>query len=366
MHAVIADLPQLINGPHDCALVKSASKTTNACTRGKTYDCEKIVKSGSNHKLSRSSSMWVQGACRGLFYCNEELVQCGACIGGAQCTRQTGKMHCRCPKHESRNRPMRCARRPSADGACYRNDCSLEQPPPIWTPSYSLTGPHSLEDAATCAVERSASQWCEDLLLLPTLLNLAAPEGGTFVEIGGLDGRTFSNTLMLEECFGWKGLLVEPNVVNFAKLNQSGRRARRVHSGACAPPQTSIPMTIFGGATAADKSHMSHRLRTMHSSGAVVDVPCAPLSSLMRDADLSTATFLSIDVEGAEDLVLSTVDPSTFQLIVVESDGFDLPKEARVHEILTKAGMQLSDSIQQDGQRGRQQVHHHSSARAPP
>ena len=45
MHAVIADLPQLINGPHDCALVKSASKTTNACTRGKTYDCEKIVKS---------------------------------------------------------------------------------------------------------------------------------------------------------------------------------------------------------------------------------------------------------------------------------------------------------------------------------
>eukprot|EP00966_Prymnesium_polylepis_P070381 1635716-Prymnesium_polylepis.1 len=49
-------------------------------------------------------------------------------------------------------------------------------------------------------------------------------------------------------------------------------------------------------------------------------VPCRPLKELMVEAQLSTATFLSLDVKGAEDRLLATVDPALFSVIMVEAD----------------------------------------------
>ena len=70
-----------------------------------------------------------------------------------------------------------------------------------------------------CVMKNQASQFCEDLLLLPLLLNrtgLRTP--GTFVEAGAFDGLDSSNTLILERCFDWTGLLVEANPHNYARL----------------------------------------------------------------------------------------------------------------------------------------------------
>ena len=43
-------------------------------------------------------------------------------------------------------------------------------------------------------------------------------KGGTFVELGGYDGITYSNTLRLEEEHGWSGLLIEANSVLCSKI----------------------------------------------------------------------------------------------------------------------------------------------------
>ena len=43
-----------------------------------------------------------------------------------------------------------------------------------------------------------------------------------------------------------------------------------------------------------------------------VRVPCAPLSVIMARASLTTADFLSLDVEGAEADVLATVNPGRY------------------------------------------------------
>jgi hypothetical protein len=45
--------------------------------------------------------------------------------------------------------------------------------------------------------------------LIDKLLN--QKRNGFFVEIGGYDGETFSNSLFLEKERGWSGLLVEAN-----------------------------------------------------------------------------------------------------------------------------------------------------------
>ena len=51
----------------------------------------------------------------------------------------------------------------------------------------------------------------EDQMLLPTLISATKGERGTFVELGAFTGE-FSNTAVLERCFGWSGLLIEANV----------------------------------------------------------------------------------------------------------------------------------------------------------
>ena len=94
------------------------------------------------------------------------------------------------------------------------------------------------QDSISCALSTLTSQFGEDRLLLPTLLQAArgggdGPRAGTFVELGALDGTTWSNTLVLERCFGWRGLLIEANPMNFYKLNQSTRTSHKVHSAVC-------------------------------------------------------------------------------------------------------------------------------------
>ena len=53
-------------------------------------------------------------------------------------------------------------------------------------------------------------------------------------QLGAYDGSTYSNTLALERCFGWRGLLIEANAKNYAKLAQTSRTAAMVHAGVCA------------------------------------------------------------------------------------------------------------------------------------
>jgi FkbM family methyltransferase len=46
---------------------------------------------------------------------------------------------------------------------------------------------------------------------------------GYFIEIGAGDGKTFSNTYLLEKKFKWKGILVEPNI-SFQHLIKKNRK----------------------------------------------------------------------------------------------------------------------------------------------
>ena len=46
-------------------------------------------------------------------------------------------------------------------------------------------------------------------------------QGGTFIELGALDGVTFSNTYLFEKCLGWRGILIEPSRKNFEQLKKN-------------------------------------------------------------------------------------------------------------------------------------------------
>jgi len=196
------------------------------------------------------------------------------------------------------------------------------------------------ESFSACALGASLSQQLEDVLLLPTLMRAVGGlrKPGVFVELGALDGKKFSNTFMLERCFGWRGILIEANPINFARLNASGRptcvEGRCIHSAVCKEGVGSLRMSLDGGETAGELDFLTKR-RQKSRAKRTVDVPCEPLSSLMARYGLASADFLSLDVEGAEGKVLETVDPHAFKVAMVEA----LSSAVLVRQLMHRAQM---------------------------
>jgi len=217
-----------------------------------------------------------------------------------------------------------------------------------------------------CARNQSRSQHLEDL-------RPAGSSGrpGTFVELGAYTGVSLSNTFMIEACFSWSGLLIEGNPSSFAILFGNAalrRRATLVHSAICARGSV-VNMSVHGDGMAADVSTMDRRRwekyrprlsyswerRAARTEGVaaapVAAVPCAPLAALMTRWGRERATFLSLDVEGAEELVLQTVDPGAFDIILVEQDGLNPQRDAAVTASIRSAGLQrvTSHSVTNSG-----------------
>ena len=230
-----------------------------------------------------------------------------------------------------------------------------------------------------CSRAASMSYMQQDVHLLPTLqcLHAARPNsnraGGqhcSFVELGAYDGITLSNTLMLEKCLGWRGLLIEASRTNFRSLRSSGRKSAKVHSAICnatngstvrmaAIPSNGAPKDPTVGELSAlaelhnpDGRFMS-RFWTKGHPGEIgsVEVPCWPLPTLMERHSFRECDFFSLDVEGSEEQVLHTVDPRRFKLIMVEAavDTALTARHHRVRSILEGARFQRVARLERNG-----------------
>ena len=62
---------------------------------------------------------------------------------------------------------------------------------------------------------------------------------GTFVEIGGNDGLSTTNTYHLERCLGWQGLLIEGHPENFNKMVRARPGALNLGTAVCPHPNPS-------------------------------------------------------------------------------------------------------------------------------
>ena len=195
----------------------------------------------------------------------------------------------------------------------------------------------------------------EDYLLLPTLIGAAHGRPGVFVEMGAYTGE-MSNTAILERCFNWTGLLIEGNPTNYGRLVRGastgyGKRPRsqKLHSAVCEADRLNgnrtgtVRFTIAGGPVAGDLSKLSDEHQKawgkVNKPDKVVDVPCMPLDRIMQEHGFGGgATYLSLDVEGAEAMVLSTIRPSTFKVMMVEMDSSNTGKDERVQQLIVADG----------------------------
>ena len=190
-------------------------------------------------------------------------------------------------------------------------------------------GDHLSEEARFLAFCASLKHLAYGQILqdLWVLYELDLHQGGYFVEFGAHDGRTHSNTKLLEDRFGWTGILAEPN----PDLSEVLRAERR------ATVDTRCVWDSSGGHVAlllTEDSELStvagHAERDLHTAARAatavreVAVPTVSLDDLLDDhAAPASLDFLSVDTEGTELRVLEafSFERHRPRLVAVEHNG---------------------------------------------
>jgi FkbM family methyltransferase len=142
-------------------------------------------------------------------------------------------------------------------------------------------------------------------------------DGGFFVEAGGNDGYTQSNTYWLERFRGWRGILVEPmqelyDVARDERPSAEVIRAALVpfdHAGDTVRMRFADLMSTVSD-THADDWRTRMGTITGWRDPYEADVPARTLSSILDAAGAPEVDLLSLDVEGYEPSVLQGLDLS--------------------------------------------------------
>lgn len=218
-----------------------------------------------------------------------------------------------------------------------------------------------LESLPACVAAEARSQHREDLMVLAPLRCMLNGGPGTFVELGAFTGVDLSNTVMLERCYNWTGVLIEASTTNFAQLATSGRRATKVHSAVCPGDQDStVEFLVDSGDTSGEPSLRREEQKTKrwaHKSNTsrfwaqrrTERVPCRSLDRILDAAGFPKIDVLFLDVEGAEAKVLQAVDPRRFSVVVTEAAGYPDDGgrlETVVEPLLLRAGFRRQRKLE--------------------
>jgi FkbM family methyltransferase len=185
---------------------------------------------------------------------------------------------------------------------------------------------------------RSQAQLFQDLLVI---FLLQGKRGGFFVEFGATNGRDLSNTFMLEDYFGWKGLLAEP--------------ARCWHAALKANRTASIDTRFVWKQTGTQLEFKETEMAELSTLTSLVDkdfnkngrvkgttyiVETVSLNDLLKAHSAPREIdYLSIDTEGSELDILRAFDFADYDIkIVTVEHNFVEPNRQEVLKLLSGNG----------------------------
>jgi FkbM family methyltransferase len=180
------------------------------------------------------------------------------------------------------------------------------------------------------------SQQGEDIYVYLNYINIPNKDG-VFIELGGFDGITYSNTKFFEDELKFKGILIEPTQ-QFKKLVLNRPSCKNYN---LAVSKTTGPVQIIGESATASLLDTAHQdfINKYHKQSRKYSVDGKPFYDILKDSGISRIDLLSIDVEGGELTVLETMDFSIpTYVVVLESDGHNPEKDEQCRNILKKNG----------------------------
>ena len=187
------------------------------------------------------------------------------------------------------------------------------------------------------------SQQGEDIYIFNHFINKPRSDG-IFVELGAMDGVTFSNTKFFEDELQMTGTLIEPtnqyhNLVQYRPNCKCYNIAVSYEKG---------PVRFLGEyATAGLVDTMNDRFRQYwHPESREYVVEGEPFFSILEKSKITYIDLLTIDVEGGEEVVLSTMNFNIpVYVICIELDDTNPEKDDRCRQQLLKNGFTFKKRI---------------------
>lgn len=159
--------------------------------------------------------------------------------------------------------------------------------------------------------------------------------GGFFVEFGATDGKTLSNTFLLESHFGWSGILAEPARMWHPALKQN--RSARIETR-CVWNRSGERLDFCESAELSGITSLN--ARRGQQSDLSYQVETISLNDLLREHQApSVIHFMSVDTEGSEFDILSAFDFSAWDVrcLAIEHN-YDEAKRQQLFELLSPQG----------------------------
>ena len=181
-----------------------------------------------------------------------------------------------------------------------------------------------------------ASQLHQDMQALEYL---GCKKDGFYVDIGANDGKQISNTFVMDTQFSWKGLCVDPFPANMEQRscsvlrevvsNATGDKIQFEHKGG------EDQRDVLGGMKDTidpDGRHGAESTLFNFTTVSMTDL-------LDKNHAPTVLDFVSIDVEGAEVLVLQGLDFKKYciQFLTIEHNGYE-PLRSDIRDIMVAAG----------------------------
>jgi FkbM family methyltransferase len=187
------------------------------------------------------------------------------------------------------------------------------------------------------------SQQDEDKYIIQYLLKEKINDG-TFLEIGACDGMLYSNTKTLEDYFGFKGILIEPQLSFFNKLkNNRNNGVNELYN--CAVSDNDSEFIEFIGNNAEggilNNNNTDPKKFTYLKPYKVKN---KKMSDILKSSSFDYIDFMIIDVEGSELSLLKTID-FTFPIfcIIIEAHSHEKDKNIEFGRYLKKNGFTIKE-----------------------
>ena len=169
-------------------------------------------------------------------------------------------------------------------------------------------------------------------LYIDQLLN--SKRNGFFIESGGFDGETFSNSLYFELKRNWTGILIEPIPSFFRKLVSKKRLVYAINACIASKKPTLAKFRLGGGLTgrlSEMRPEQHEKIDRVYDDVPVyVNVPCFSLNTILKAINVTQIDYFSLDIEGGEIDVLQNLDFNSLNIkaFSIEYNGVEELKQS--------------------------------------
>lgn len=178
---------------------------------------------------------------------------------------------------------------------------------------------HNLLIASSCLVPPDEISYSitdsKQIPLDHKIANRIGIRDGVFIEVGAHDGIIQSNTKLLEEFYGWTGVLVEPSSVLYKRLVNNRPHSHCFQCALSSPEENNTYLygDFDGSLMASMRGDRRYRVTNER-------VLVRSLQSILDELNLTHIDFFSLDVEGYELNVLKGIDfnRTQFEYVLIE------------------------------------------------